>query len=118
MYEQMERERREREFRAHPPASLPIWYRGTSGKVGYHMIAEPRARCGSTWQSSTATLVSGRLPAGLRLRGSRIEGTPQSPGKWQVTVRFTGIKCRGKSYPDQNVEISFNIEGFAPRRVK
>lgn len=113
-----EEERREREFRAHPPESLPVNYRDTSGKVGYHMVASPGARCGATWNWNTVTLTRGSLPPGLRLRGSRIEGTPTQPGSWQATIRFTGLECRGKTYPDQNVSVYFTIKGYAPRKVR
>lgn len=108
----------QREFKAHPPSNLPIWYENTQGKVGHHMIAWPSARCGATWNNNSSNKISGSLPPGLILRGSNIEGTPKSPGKWEATVRFTGLKCRGKSYPDQNVRVHINIGGIAPRRVR
>jgi hypothetical protein len=101
-----------------PPPSLGIYYIGTSGKVGHHMYAEPRGRCSVTWYKNNFTRVSGSLPPGLRFRGSRIEGIPEIPGKWQVTVRFTGVKCQGRAYADQNVHVYFNINGIAPRRLR
>ena len=82
------------------------------------MIAVPRARCPESWQSSRAILRGGSLPPGLRRgRHNDIEGTPRRPGRWSVTLEFTGIRCRGKRYPDQNVNVDFNIKGLAPRRV-
>ena len=111
-------EAEQREFKAHPPSNLPIWYEATQGKVGHHMVAVAKARCGANWSNNSSNKISGSLPPGLILRGSSIEGTPKSPGKWEATLRFTGLKCRGKSYPDQNVRVYFNIGGIAPRRVR
>ena len=107
-----------REFKAHAPSNLPIWYEATQGKVGHHMVAVARARCGANWDSNSPRNTWGSLPPGLILRGSNIEGTPKSPGKWEATLRFSGLKCRGKSYPDQNVRVHINIGGIAPRRVR
>lgn len=101
-----------------PPPSLRIYYIGTSGKVGHHMYAEPRGKCSVTWYKNNFTHVSGSLPPGLKFRGSRIEGVPEIPGRWQVTVRFTGVTCQGRAYADQNVNINFNIDGLAPRRLR
>jgi hypothetical protein len=113
-----ESEAAEQRLRVAPPESLSIWYVNTQGKVGYHMVAEPRARCGADWSSNSPSLTGGSLPPGLRLRGSRIEGVPQSPGRWQARVSFSGIACRGRSYPDQTVHVDLSIEGDAPRRVR
>jgi hypothetical protein len=118
MAQRWEQERQEREFREHPPAYLPISYYDTSGQVGYHMVASPRARCGATWNWDTVTLIGGSLPPGLYLRGSKIEGTPTQPGNWQVTLEFTGLECRGKTYPDQDVSVNFTITGYAQRKVR
>ena len=101
-----------------PPPSLGIYYIGTSGKVGHHMYSEPRANCPVTWNRDDFTHVSGSLPPGLRFRGSRIEGVPEIPGRWQVTVRFTGVTCQGRAYASQNVNVYFNIEGMAPRKLR
>ena len=99
------------------PASLSIRYDGTSAKVGHHMIAQPGAYCGETWTQQGVSHTSGTLPPGLQFDGSRIVGTPQQPGRWQVVVNFRAPECRGKIYPDQDVTVDFNIEGVAPRRI-
>ena len=112
------RDAEQREFKAHPPSHLTIRYEATHGKVGHHMVAWPSALCGPKWKHNTSNKISGSLPPGLILRGFNIEGTPKSPGYWEATLRFTGLKCRGKSYPDQNVRVYFNIGGIAPRRVR
>lgn len=101
-----------------PPAYLHISYDGNSGKVGHHMIAQPRAYCGATWTQQGVLHTSGTLPPGLQFEGSRIVGTPQQPGRWRIVTNFRAPECRGKIYPDQNVTVDFNIEGIAPRRVQ
>lgn len=119
--ESQRQEGEERQLKLAPPASLRIWYIGTYGKAGHHMTAEPRARCGpgsEMWYHSTASMVGGSLPPGLRLQQSRIAGTPEQPGRWQAQVRFTGLNCRGRTYPDQDVTVDLFIEGLAPRRVR
>lgn len=119
MANKWKRDAQQRELKAHPPSHLTIRYEATHGKVGHHMVSWPGAICGGeNWKHSTSNKISGSLPPGLILRGHKIEGTPRSPGQWAATVRFTGLKCRGKSYPDQNVRINFNIGGIAPRRVR
>ncbi len=98
-------------------SSLNIWYVGTYGKAGHHMVAQPKGNCPVTWNANNPTLVTS-LPPGLRLNAFNIEGTPEQPGRWISKVRFTGLSCQGKSYSDQTVTIDFNIEGDAPRRIK
>ncbi|MBN2654166.1 MAG: hypothetical protein JXR79_03515 [Nitrospirae bacterium] len=97
--------------------SLKLWYEGTYGKAGHHMVAQPKGSCPVTWNANNPTLLS-TLPPGLKLNAFNIEGTPEQPGRWISKVRFTGLSCQGKSYPDQTVTINFNIEGDAPRKIK
>ena len=96
---------------------LGIYYRGTTGQVGHHMYATARAKCGETWQGSFRHL-SGSLPPGLRFKGSRLEGTPSKPGKWQVRVKFIGVKCKGRRYADEVLTIHLTIKGYAPRKIR
>ena len=105
-------------LKAAPPPTLRIWYVNTQGQAGYHMVADANARCGGSWQASRVWLASGSLPPGLRLSGYRIEGIPQSPGRWQASINYSGLVCRGQSYPDQTVNVDLTIEGDAPRRVR
>ena len=108
----------EERLRAAPPPTLRIWYVNTLGKAGYHMVAEANARCGGSWQANRVSLASGSLPPGLRLSGYRIEGTPESPGRWQAWITYAGLVCRGRSYPDQTVNVDLTVEGDALRRVR
>jgi|GEM_PF-3160354 ankyrin repeat protein len=98
-------------------ATLGIHYQDIQGQVGYHLYAQPQAKCGATWTSEDFQRLSGSLPPGLRFDYSRIEGTPTQPGSWQVTVKFSGVKCKGQRYADEVVTIAVNIKGYAPRRV-
>jgi hypothetical protein len=98
--------------------ALGIYYIGTEGQVGHHMYAEPRAGCPVTWQNDNCSHVSGSLPPGLEFHGSRIQGTPEQPGKWYVRVKFTGVKCQSQPYADEFVDIYMNIKGFAPRKIR
>ncbi len=101
-----------------PPPSLNIYYIGMTGKVGHHLVASAKGKCPVMWNAENFEHVSGNLPPGLSFRASAIEGIPEIPGKWQVTVRFTGIECQGQRYADQNVNVYFDIEGMAPRKVR
>lgn len=92
-----------------PPPFLAIWYRNTAGQVGHHLTADPRANCPEGWQHSSAWLAGGRLPPGVRLEGANLVGIPQIPGTWQATVKLTGLKCRGREYPDQDVSVELRI---------
>jgi ankyrin repeat protein len=97
---------------------LGIHYGDTSGKVGHHMSAGPVANCrGGGWHTAGFSHVSGSLPPGLDFAGSRLEGTPSQPGKWRLSVKFSGVSCRGNKYADEVVPLVVNIKGFAPRRV-
>ena len=111
-----ERERKNAEARANVPTALGIYYSITNGKVGHHVYSEPRAYCGidgEYWNSTSATLVGGQLPPGMSMDGSRVRGTPDQPGRWVATIRFTGLGCRGKTYPDQDVTFDFTVQGDA-----
>lgn len=101
-----------------PLPSLGIHYVGAQGKVGHHLYAEPRANCPVTWNKDDFTHVSGNLPPGLNFRGSRIEGVPEVPGRWSVTVKFSGVRCQNRPFADQDVNVYFDIEGMAPRKVR
>lgn len=94
-----------------PPPVLTVWYRNTAGQVGHHLMADPRANCTPTWEHSNAWLTGGRLPPGVQLEGPNLVGIPQIPGTWQATVKFTGLKCRGRMYPDQEVSVELRISG-------
>jgi hypothetical protein len=98
-------------------AKLNIYYNNTAGKVGYHFVSQPRADCQPQWNSNNPKTVS-TMPPGLELNGYNIEGTPEAPGNWLVTIRFDGISCHGKSYPAEDVTLLINIQGDAPRKVK
>ena len=108
---------------AYAQTELGIYYRGAggeiggaNGKVGHHLYTAPKARCGATWFGKGT--LSGSLPPGLRLNGSKIEGTPTQPGNWQVRVKFTGVKCKGRRYADEVVRVKFHIKGYAPRKLR
>ena len=90
-----------------------IWYIPLAGKVGYHFVSRPEARCPGpeAWNSNYPTLeYNSSLPPGLELKGFNIEGTPTQPGSWYARVRFTNIVCGGKAYPDKVVDLDFYIE--------
>ena len=116
---QATRAERDAQLRANPPDALPISFSIYSGKVGHHVHSRAGAWCSldnTPWSSSTPTVVGGTLPPGLSLRtdgNTRIEGTPEQPGRWTATIRFTNIGCRGKTYPDQDVTFEFSVEGDA-----
>lgn len=97
---------------------MKIWYNNTSGKAGFHMVSQPRADCPITWNSNDPSIIDGYLPPGLTLDKFNIVGTPQQPGNWLVKIRFTSISCQGRSYPDQDVDVYFNIQGDAPRGLE
>lgn len=101
-----------------PPASLSISYSGTTGKVGHHMSISPVSNCGGEWSIHPQVRPSlrGSLPPGMKLNDFLIEGIPQQPGRWQVWVSFSTI-CQGKLYSAQDVAVTLNIEGIAPRRI-
>jgi len=95
-----------------------IYFNGTSGKVGHHMVASAFATCGESWSDSGVKMIRGSLPPGLTRNGSTIQGTPTQPGNWSVTIRFIKPTCRGKTYPDKDIRVNFHIEGIAPKRLK
>ena len=102
-------------------AQLPIRFDNTTGQVGHHMVAQPgvaKGVCGGSWNSDEPNVVRGALPPGLRIVNADIVGTPQQPGRWIVTLRFARIECGGKIYPDQDVAVTLEIKGIAPRRVQ
>ena len=106
-----------------PPTGDPkFWnsfsYTGQNTEVGHHMSASPRATCVGSWSVQSTQLVRGRLPPGLTLDGTRIEGTPQRPGNWSVTIRYFQPQCNGKVYADKDVPVDFNIKGIAVRKVR
>lgn len=100
------------------PATMTIYFDGTNGTVGHHMVCMARANCPVTWNSNNPQIVDGYLPSGLTLDGFRIVGIPQLPGNWYVKMKFSGPSCQGTSYPDQYVDINFYIQGDAPRQVQ
>ena len=96
-----------------------IRYLPPYGKVGHHYSLGPKATCGETWYCDPPEIVRGTLPPGLSIDNfGTIEGTPRQPGQWSVTIRFSGLKCRGQSYPDQDVRLNLTIEGIAVRGVR
>lgn len=102
-------------------AQLPIQYDNTTGQAGHHMIVQPgiaRGICGGGWNSDEPYVVAGTLPPGLKIMNANIVGTPQQPGRWVVTLQFARIECGGKIYPDQEVSVTLEIKGIAPRRVQ
>ena len=102
-------------------AQLPINYDNTTGQVGHHMVVQPgiaRGICGGGWNSDEPSVVLGTLPPGLKIMNANIVGTPQQPGRWVVTLQFARIECGGKIYPDQEVSVTLEIKGIAPRRVQ
>lgn len=100
------------------PARMGIWYRDTQGQVGYHMYATPRGNCKQTWDKLSFQHISGDLPPGLYFHGSRIQGTPTQPGRWQVVVKFIGVSCMGRKYQDETVTVDLYIKGYAPRKLQ
>jgi hypothetical protein len=115
-------ERAAEALRAGPPDSLSIYYDVTTGKVGYHVLSSPRAVCGpngASWSLSGATIAQGQLPSGLNFDPQHgiIEGTPDQPGNWVATIRYSDVGCRGKQYPDQNVTFNFTVTGDAVPRL-
>lgn len=99
-------------------ASLEIFYPTSGAKVGHHTVFVPRGNCSPSWTSNAPQIVGGYLPPGLKLDGHNIVGTPQLPGTWNVKMRFTGISCQGKAYPEQYVDVNLYVEGDAPRQVQ
>jgi Putative Ig domain len=116
-----EREKAAQALRAAPPDALAIYYDVATGKVGYHVLSTPHAVCGpngAPWNLSSATITQGQLPSGLNmdLQGI-IEGTPDQPGRWVATIKYSDVGCRGKQYPDQNVTFDFTVTGDAVPRL-
>lgn len=103
-------------------AQFPVHIANTTGQVGHHMVAEtriPRGSCSDSGDSfSVPYVVGGSLPLGMRIEGSDIVGTPKQPGRWLVTLRYDRIRCKGKDYPAQDVPVTFDIQGIAPRRIQ
>ena len=85
------------------------------------MVVQPgiaNGVCGGSWNSDEPYVIRGALPPGLKIADANIVGTPQQPGLWIVTLRFARIECGGKIYPDQEVAVTLEIKGIAPRRVQ
>jgi len=102
---------------AYKRGGMHIWYRNTSGKVGHHMYATPRGNCTPSWDYSTFRHLSGALPPGLRFHGSRLEGVPQTPGRYLMTVRFGNVLCKGVKQGDRTVRVPIYITGVAAQRL-
>ncbi len=105
-----------------------LFYTPTNGKAGYHMISKIQAylddipdNCGPF--SPTGELsVDGTLPPGIALPQHKtyLEGTPQEPGDWEVTVHFPGVYCTqggSVSYGDRDIKVHFHIDGDAAKSV-
>lgn len=117
-----------------------MWGNPVNGKVGHHLAQNPvglkkyqgrtSSQRGCTWGSvyqakrgascTRDLIVSGSLPPGLTFQGCLslvIAGTPTQPGTWRITLRLPPFNCPEGVTPAQNIEVRFNITGYAPRRV-
>jgi hypothetical protein len=87
-------------------------------KVGAHVYAKPSARCvrddGSEgrWAITGAHVVSGELPAGVKIEDGAITGKPTAAGDHHATIVLDGVTCNGKPYADQRVDVHITV---APR---
>lgn len=102
-----------------------MYYKNTTGKVGYHMVSEhivqdwdtPTGNSDTCYPAShhSSWTVTGTLPPGLSLEPGtgNIEGTPRQAGDWTASINISDIKCM--QGPDQNdkgprtVRVDFHI---------
>lgn len=100
-------------------ASFRIFYpdasAGVTAHVGKRFFAKPAGQCtypdgrDARWSTTGARVASGELPAGLTLEDGAIGGTPKSAGTATLQIRFAGVTCAGKPYPDQTVDITITV---------
>jgi len=85
-----------------------------NGEVGMAFgICSPRMTtypAGADWNASTS-LVSGKLPPGLRLDGLNIQGIPTEPGHWVIKLEVNNIRVLGKSIKPFQQELRIHITG-------
>ena len=92
------------------PGDLDVHFEPTRGKRQVNVLFKPIANCPVTWRADAATVVRGELPPGLRLTGDMtITGLTDLRGDWEPTVRFTGLTCKDKTYPDKDVRVPITI---------
>lgn len=72
------------------------------GKVGHHFfITLPHTK--------SCSVDRNLLPPGLSLKGCDIEGTPNSPGKWNFQVLLEA-KCHGINFGELKIPITILID--------
>ena len=95
-------------------------YQGTSSRQrgctwGNVTQAVPGARC------TKDLIVRGSFPPGVRFAGCldlNVVGTPQQPGTWKATIRLPPFKCPEGITRSQDIEVTFRIKGYAPRKLR
>ncbi|HUC61032.1 MAG TPA: hypothetical protein VMF53_03675 [Alphaproteobacteria bacterium] len=101
-----------------PGIELAIYY-GAYGEfeplrlaLGKPALAQPKileAVCRS-WSYATARVDGGTPPPGMRIDNGAISGTPAEAGTWVVSIRFAGIMCNGRSFPDQDTTVPIVVK--------
>ena len=108
-----------------------IFFKNTSGRVGYHMFAPVSVWDADLPTGANATCVpgvydtttSGTIPPGLVLLANDLpnrggvhgfDGTPRQPGDWTVRVVINHIQCtqgaNQTDYGPRTVEVHFHID--------
>lgn len=91
--------------------------RGITAKVGTRMQAKPAADCRNPegaegrWANTGARVVEGELPPGLVIEDGAIAGSPEKPGTYKVTIKFSGVTCASVPVDDQLVDVTIAVAG-------
>lgn len=92
------------------PLVYRINYRPIHGTVGYFMNAPFTSPCASAQIDTPAELQEGGLPPGIELQpDGKMEGTPQTAGRWHAMVSLPKYHCGTRAYAGEGMAVNFEI---------